>query len=197
MLGLAACESKGGASTSSPGATASGAPVAAPLLSASAKASAAVPSAAVPPSASAATPAPSASAGGDSCPADAKRYDEPRFCVVFPSKPLDVSYEGGPNAGTAELESLRGVLRFTWGPVGKAGKEPLKARLEKVSSGDELVASGELPGSGAWSHLKLASGKHLIQSATKSAKLVIDCNFNVDAAQAEAAAAVCKSLRTY
>lgn len=158
-----------------------------------------------PPPAESAPPIASASAVASAgapgpCPPNAKRYDEPKFCVVLPDKPLDVSYEGGPSEGSVELEVKGNVLRFTWVPIARMGKESLRAQLERVEEGYELAGSGDLA-NGAWSDWRKmgdsAQGKHVVQSAIKTPKLLINCNYSVDDAQAEQARDVCKSVRAY
>ncbi len=147
--------------------------------------------------ASASAPTPAASP----CPADAKRYDEPKFCVVLPEKTLEMGYEGGPEEGSAQLEvGGGGVLRFSWVPLARLGKESIKAQLERVNKGEELAGSGDIPG-GAWSDVKKVDGdqkgKHVVQSAVTTPKLVVNCHYTVDEAQAAQARAVCESVRAY
>jgi hypothetical protein len=190
--GLVACDSKN-APSPEPSSRAAPQPPPAPSQAALplARASAAV---------SAAAPAPSASAAAGPCLPNAKRYDEPKFCVVLPDKTLDISYEGGPEEGSIELEASGDVLRFSWVPVARAGKDSIKAELERVKEGEELAASGELPG-GAWSDIKTVGGdgpgKHVVQSLVKTPKLLVNCHFTVEDAEAEPARAVCKSVRAY
>ncbi len=119
---------------------------------------------------------------------------------MLPEKTLDISYEGDAKAGNIELEARGSVLRFSWAPVANLGDASLKEALERVQAGEELAGSGDLPG-GAWSDIKTVDGdhkgKHVIQSTLATQKLLINCNYAVDDAQAEAARAVCKSVRAY
>lgn len=147
-----------------------------------------------------AAPSASAATGTGPCPANAKRYDEPKFCIVLPEKTLDVTYEGDEKEGHVELEpKIGGVLRLSWVPVARAGKESLKAQLEKVDEGYELVGSGDIPG-GAWSDWKKSGdekNQHVVQSVLKTQKLLINCNYAVEESHAEQAREVCKSVRGY
>lgn len=203
LLALVACDSKK-ESSPEPSARATREPVA----QASSPAQSAVASRAAPPALSvSAAPTPGASgspssAAASPCPANAKNYDEPKFCVVLPEKTLDVSYEGDAQQGNIELEPKGGgVLRFSWVPLARAGKESLKAQVEHVDDGYELVESGDLSGGGAWSDVKKAGGdeknEHVVQSAVKTKKLLVNCNYSTTAENAAKAREVCKSVRGY
>ena len=190
MVGVVACDSKK-------------TPFAEPAKSASAVAPTSVVSSRAPSASSAAAsaPAPSASAALGPCPPNAKRYDEPKFCVVLPEKTLDISYEGGAEEGTIELHDKSGsVIRFSWVPVARLGNESIKAQLERVKPGEELVGSGDIP-RGAWSDVRKVDGEqkgeHVVQSVTKTQKLLINCHYTVEEARSEPARAVCKSVRAY
>jgi hypothetical protein len=195
LLFIVACESK---STAMPESSARAKPEVVAKSTSSGSAASAAPSPKPPPSAAA---PPSAAPPAGPCPADAKRYDEPRFCVVLPEKTLDITYEGGPEEGNAELQDRNGgVLRFSWVPAARAGEQSLEAQVERVGAGEELVASGDIPG-GAWSEIKqvgdAASGKRYVQSLTKSQKVLVNCHYTVESEHSEQARAVCKSVRTY
>src|SRR5688572_22961718 len=108
VVGLVACESKKTASpepsASAARATAATSGSAAALTSAASSAAPSALSQRAQPSASSCAAAPFASAAASPCLPNAKRYDEPKFCVVLPEKTLDVTYEGGAEEGSAELE---------------------------------------------------------------------------------------------
>jgi hypothetical protein len=114
---------------------------------------------------------------------------------------LDIVYEGDDKEGNIELQDKAGsVLRFSWVPVSRLGKESIKEHLERVSKGEELVASGDVPG-GAWSDVKRIdpkdNGRHVVQSVVKTKKHLVNCHYAVPEAQVEQARGVCKSVREY
>jgi hypothetical protein len=199
VLALVACDSKK-ESPPAPSAEAKREPLAQP----SSPAPSVVASIAPTPTASVATSAsaaPSAKAAGP-CPPNAKNYDEPKFCVTFLEEPLDITYEGGPDEGNVELEAKGGgVIRLTWVPLARAGKESLRAEMDHVDDGWELVASGDLPGGGAWSDMKKASGdekvRHVVRSAVKTKRVLVNCYYATTAENADKAREVCKSVRGY
>jgi hypothetical protein len=205
LVGLCSCDSKK-ESPPEPSASATREPMAlasspAPSPVASRAGAPALSVSAAPAAAASASAAPSANAASP-CPANAKNYAEPKFCVVLPEKTLDITYEGDEKEGQVELEPKGGgVIRFSWVPVARAGTEPLKAQLERVSDGYELVESGDLPRGGAWSDWKKASGdektEHVVQSVVKTPKLLINCNYTTTADRVEEARKTCKSVRGY
>jgi hypothetical protein len=137
------------------------------------------------------------------CPPNAKNYDEPRFCITFAEKPLDVTYEGGPEEGNVELEAKggNGVIRLSWVPLARAGNDPLKAQVERIEDDWELVSSGDLGGGGAWAEIKQTGAdektRHVVHSLVKTKKLLVDCNYSTTAENAAKARDVCKSIRGY
>lgn len=153
-----------------------------------------------PPSAPAPSTSVSASAAGP-CPPSAKRYDDARFCVVLPEKTLDVTYANSGDEGEVLLEDRTGgVIRFSWVPASRLGNTSIKEQLERVSKGEELVASGDMPG-GAWVDVKspkdTSEGKHVVQSVVKTKKHLVNCHYTVSEEHAEQARAVCRSVREY